>query len=158
MSLHCPKCDSERSSVVDSRSDGSSIRRRRECGECDLRFTTYERVELALPMVVKKDDRREPFKRSKIRVGLIRACEKRPVSVEIIDQVVDRIEKRVHELCEKELPSRQVGQFLMEELKGLDKIAYIRFASVYEEFSDVKDFKNALSNLDETKQNIARVK
>src|SRR5262245_50505514 len=135
--MRCPKCTSDTLSVIDSRGDGNSIRRRRQCGKCGFRFTTFERIELALPMVIKKDGRREPFDRAKIRGGLVRACEKRPVSIEIIDKTVEAIEHRVHELCVKEISSRQIGDFVIEPLKGIDKIAYVRFASVYREFSDV---------------------
>lgn len=146
--MRCPKCDCDRSSVIDSRSDGSQIRRRRECQECNYRFSTFERIEYSLPMVIKKDDRREHFDRSKVRAGLVRACEKRPVSVESIDACVDAIERRLQALCEKEVPSRAIGDFVMEELKKLDQIAYVRFASVYREFSDVSQFVDTLQSLD----------
>ena len=146
--MHCTKCNSERLSVVDSRSDGQSIRRRRECQDCGVRFTTFERIELSLPMVIKKDGRREPFDREKIKSGLLRACMKRPVSMETIDQTVESIEKKIAELCEKEVGSRLVGDYVMNALRELDKIAYIRFASVYREFSDVREFVDALSTLD----------
>lgn len=145
--MECPKCGSDKLSVVDSRGDGNAIRRRRECQSCATRFTTFERVELSLPMVVKKDDRREPFSREKVMSGLLKACEKRPVSMELIERTVDDIERRISELCEKEIPSRQVGDLLMEALKGIDTIAYVRFASVYREFSDVKQFVDTLKNL-----------
>lgn len=147
--MKCSKCDCERSSVVDSRNDGNQIRRRRECQECGYRFSTYERIEYQLPMIIKKDGRREAFNRAKIRSGLVKACEKRPVSVAVIDKSVDAIERRVQALCEKELPSRQIGEFLMEELKTLDKIAYVRFASVYREFSDISQFVDTLASLNE---------
>ena len=145
--MHCTRCNSEKLSVIDSRSDGQSIRRRRECQDCGVRFTTYERIELALPMVIKKDGRREAFDRQKIRNGLLRACMKRPVSMEAIDETVDGIEKRIAELCEKEVQSLLIGDYLMDELRKLDKIAYIRFASVYREFSDVNQFVETLSTL-----------
>ena len=145
--MRCPKCESERSSVVDSRGDGNSIRRRRACQECEFRFTTYERVEMSLPMVVKKDGRREAFDRDKLRGGLLRACEKRPISVEVIDATVENIERKLQELCLKEIESRRIGDFLMEELKELDTIAYVRFASVYREFSDVNQFVDTLESL-----------
>lgn len=146
--MRCPKCTSDRSSVVDSRSDGDAIRRRRECQACGLRYTTWERIELALPMVIKKDGRREPFDRLKVRGGLVRACEKRPVSIEVIDQTVEAIERRIHELYVKEIESRQVGDYVMDALRGLDQIAYVRFASVYREFSDVSQFVDTLQSLD----------
>lgn len=145
--MDCPKCGSENLSVVDSRGDSNAIRRRRECQDCSTRFTTYERIELSLPMVVKKDDRREPFSRDKVTSGLMKACEKRPVSMEVIEQTVDSIERTVSELCEKEISSRQVGDLLMEALKGIDTIAYVRFASVYREFSDVNQFMDTLKTL-----------
>ena len=145
--MRCPKCSSERSSVVDSRGDGDSIRRRRECQECAFRFTTFERVELSLPLVVKKDDRRESFDRAKVRAGLLRACEKRPVSIEQIEDTVEGIERRLCELGMREIASRQIGDLVMEALRGLDKIAYVRFASVYREFSDVSQFVDTLQSL-----------
>lgn len=145
--MRCPKCASDHSAVIDSRGDDDAIRRRRECQECSARFTTYERIELSLPMVIKKDNRREPFDRNKLRAGIVRACEKRPVSMSAIDSTVDSIERRVSELCLKEIPSRQIGDFLMEALRDLDKIAYVRFASVYREFSDVSQFVDTLESL-----------
>ena len=146
--MQCPKCSSDNSSVIDSRGDGEAIRRRRECDACGYRFTTFERVELALPMIVKKDGRREPFDREKVRGGLLKACEKRPVAIETIDLTVEAIERQLHELCEKEVSSRQVGDLLMEHLKKLDQIAYVRFASVYREFSDVSQFVDTLQSLE----------
>ncbi len=147
--MRCPKCASERSSVVDSRGEGNSIRRRRACQACGFRFTTFERTEITRPMVIKKDGRREPFDREKIKAGLIRACEKRPVSMEMIDRTLETIETKIHELCVKEIPSREIGDFLMDALKSMDKIAYVRFASVYREFSDVHQFVDTLQSLDE---------
>lgn len=146
--MRCAKCGSDRSGVVDSRGDGDAIRRRRECQACGFRFTTFERIELSLPMVIKKDDRREAFDRAKLKAGLVRACEKRPVSMETIDRTVEAIEYRIHELCVKEISSRQIGAYLMDSLKEIDKIAYVRFASVYREFSDVSQFVDTLQSLD----------
>ena len=145
--MRCLKCGSDKSSVIDSRSDGDAIRRRRECQQCQNRFTTIERLELSLPMVIKKDERRQPFDRNKIRLGLIRACEKRPVSIEHIDQTVDAIEQKVSEMQEKEIQSQLIGELVIEALKGLDKIAYVRFASVYREFSDLNQFVETLKDL-----------
>jgi transcriptional repressor NrdR len=145
--MFCPKCNSEKTSVTDSRSDGGAIRRRRECSDCGFRFTTYERVELTLPMIIKKDGSRENFDREKIRKGLRRACEKRPVSIEAIDAAVEAIEKRAQELCQKEVDSRELGELVMDELRKMDKIAYVRFASVYREFSDVSQFVDTLKSL-----------
>lgn len=147
--MKCPKCTSENLSVVDSRSDGEAIRRRRECQSCNFRFSTYERIELSLPALVKKDGRREAYDSAKIRAGLLKACEKRPVSRDAIETTVDLIERRVQELHVKELPSRQIGDFVMEALRGLDKIAYVRFASVYREFSDVNQFVDTAESLRE---------
>ena len=147
--MRCPKCGLDRSSVLDSRADGTSIRRRRECQACQYRYTTYERVELALPAVIKKDGRREPYERQKIRAGIVRACEKRPVSMEEIDRVVEALETRIGELCLREIPSRQIGDLVVEALRSVDKVAYIRFASVYREFSDVNQFVDALQGLDD---------
>jgi transcriptional repressor NrdR len=145
--MFCPKCNSDKTSVTDSRSDGGAIRRRRECQECGYRFTTYERVELVLPAVIKKDGRREVFDREKIRGGLRRACEKRPVSTETIDAAVETIERKLQEMCLREVDSRIVGEAVIEELRKMDKIAYVRFASVYREFSDVSQFVDALESL-----------
>ncbi len=148
--MRCPKCGSEGSSVVDSRSDGTVTRRRRECQDCRFRFSTLERIEYVLPMVVKKDGRRESFEREKVRAGILRACEKRPISIETIDMEVEGLERRLQAMFIKEIPSRQVGDLIMEVLKRLDKIAYVRFASVYREFSDVSQFVDTLKSLDET--------
>jgi transcriptional repressor NrdR len=145
--MYCPKCNSDKTSVTDSRSDAGAIRRRRECGECGYRFTTFERVELAFPVVIKKDGSRENYDREKIRGGLRRACEKRPVSMETIDAAVEAIEKRIQELCQKEVESRLLGELVMDELRKIDKIAYVRFASVYREFSDVSQFVDTLESL-----------
>jgi transcriptional repressor NrdR len=135
--------------VIDSRlsKDGLIIRRRRECEGCGKRFTTYERVEEPLPAVVKKDGRREPFDRAKIAAGIKKACEKRPVSTETIDSVVDRIERWALEYGEPEIQSKAIGERVMKELQGLDEVAYVRFASVYRSFKDIGEFMNELSEL-----------
>lgn len=145
--MKCGRCESTKSSVIDSRSDGDSIRRRRECEVCGFRFTTFERVELSLPMIVKKDGRREPFERTKLAAGFVRACEKRPVSIEQIERAVDQIEYKLHELGSKEISSLALGDYVMDALKSIDKIAYVRFASVYREFSDVSQFTETLKGL-----------
>jgi transcriptional repressor NrdR len=145
--MQCPKCQSEKLSVIDSRGDTGSIRRRRECSRCSFRFTTYERIERALPIVVKKDRTREPFARRKIRDGVMRAFEKRPVSTEFVDQLVDKIETAVHNLCIKEIESRAIGTLVVDVLKDIDPIAYIRFASVYQEFSSIEQFMDILASL-----------
>lgn len=146
--MRCSRCGSEKLSVIDSRSDGgSSIRRRRECQECSYRFTTFEKVAYELPLVIKKGGGREPFSRDKVRIGIMRACEKRPVSVETIEEVLDRIEVALQESHCKEVTSEAVGELVMVELQGVDQIAYVRFASVYREFSDVNQFVDTLKNL-----------
>ena len=154
--MRCPRCGSADSAVVDTRNDGSEVRRRRRCESCDYRFTTYERIELSLPMVVKKDGRREQFDRNKLRAGLVRACEKTPVSMDSIDKTVESIEAQIVESYSKEIPSRQIGDYLMEALKGLDKVAYVRFASVYREFSDISQFVDTLRSLNPKAQPTAK--
>ncbi len=145
--MKCPKCGAERSSVVDSRGEVRAIRRRRECQECGFRYTTFERIEAPMPLVLKKDGRREPFDMEKVKAGLLRACEKRPVSAEEIDALLGRIEQQIQEQCLKEILSVKVGDLVMEELKELDHIAYVRFASVYREFSDINQFVETLKSL-----------
>lgn len=147
--MRCPFCRTPDTRVVDSRllKAGAVIRRRRRCDRCQRRFTTYEQVDELLPMVVKKDGRREPFDRSKIVSGLKRACEKRPVSVETIDALADRIERELEERGDKEVPSRLIGEAVMRELHALDAVAYVRFASVYREFKDVHEFMRELEEL-----------
>lgn len=147
--MKCPYCDQLEDKVVDSRMarEGEIIRRRRECLGCKRRFTTYERIEESLPMVVKKDGRREPFDRNKILAGLKRACEKRPISTDALESVADRIEKRVQELGETEVEARVIGEEVMRELHQLDQIAYVRFASVYREFKDIDQFMDELKSL-----------
>jgi transcriptional repressor NrdR len=147
--MRCPFCRDLENRVVDSRlgKDGEAIRRRRHCERCGRRFTTYERVEDALPVVVKKDGRREPFERSKIVSGLKRACEKRPVSVDTIEGLADKIERQLQEGGDREVASRVIGEALMRELHELDAVAYVRFASVYRSFRDVREFMRELEEL-----------
>jgi len=147
--VKCPFCDEVEDKVVDSRmaKEGELIRRRRECLGCKRRFTTYERVDEILPVVVKKDGRREAFDRTKILSGLKKACEKRPISTATIEAVADRIEKRIQEMGETEIESRIVGEELMKELHQLDQVAYVRFASVYREFKDIDQFMDELRTL-----------
>ena len=135
--------------VVDSRlsPDGVSIRRRRECGGCEHRFTTYERVEVSLPYIIKKDGSRVPFAREKVAAGVRRACEKRPVSVEAIEAFVDRLEYKLQGIGEKELSSRVIGEEVMDFLRDVDEVAYVRFASVYRSFRDVGEFMQELKEL-----------
>jgi transcriptional repressor NrdR len=147
--VKCPFCDELEDKVVDSRmaKEGEVIRRRRECLGCKRRYTTYERVEEILPVVVKKDGRRESFDRAKIIAGLKKACEKRPISTGTIEAVTDRIEKRIQEMGETEIESRVVGEEVMKELHQLDQVAYVRFASVYREFKDIEQFMDELKSL-----------
>src|SRR5271167_4537953 len=147
--MRCPFCRNRNNRVVDSRmsNDGMMIRRRRMCSACKRRFTTYERVEEAAPMVVKKDGRREPYDRSKIVAGLKKACEKRPVSMETIEQVADRVEAAVLERGEREIPSSFIGSAVMNELHEIDQVAYVRFASVYRSFKDIDEFMHELEDL-----------
>ena len=147
--MQCPMCRAPDSRVVDSRlaKEGDAIRRRRHCEGCGHRFTTYERIELTLPMVVKKDGRRQPFDRARIVSGLTRACEKRPVSVDQIDAVASQIERQAMERGESEITSRDVGESVMRALHDLDAVAYVRFASVYREFRDVHEFMRELEDL-----------
>lgn len=147
--MKCPFCDKLEDKVVDSRMarEGEVIRRRRECLSCKRRYTTYERVEESLPIVVKKDGRREPFDRTKILSGLKKACEKRPISTATIEAVTDRIEKRVQEMGDAEIQSRTIGGEVMKELHQLDQVAYVRFASVYREFKDIDQFMDELKAL-----------
>ena len=147
--MKCPFCHDLENRVIDSRltKDDIVIRRRRECTKCQRRFTTYERVEEVLPLVVKKDDRREVFDRLKIVTGLKKACEKRPVSAAAIEQAADRVERVVQDRAEKEVPSSVIGEALMRELHKLDQVAYVRFASVYRSFQDVGEFMRELQDL-----------
>lgn len=152
--MKCPFCDHLDDKVVDSRlaREGQLIRRRRECLSCKRRYTTYERIEETQPVVVKKDGRREPFDRQKILAGLKKACEKRPIKTDDIEVVTDRIEKRVQEKGETEVPSRTIGEEIMRELRDLDQVAYVRFASVYRDFKDIDQFMNELRSLARDKQ------
>lgn len=147
--MKCPFCDGIEDKVVDSRmaKEGEVIRRRRECLACKRRYTTYERVEDCLPMVVKKDGRREPFDRLKILSGIKKACEKRPISTATIEAVTDQVEKQLQELGETEIPSRIIGEEVMRQLHQLDQVAYVRFASVYREFKDIDQFMDELKAL-----------
>ena len=147
--MKCPFCSEVDTQVIDSRvnEQGNSIRRRRRCSACEKRFTTYEHVELSLPQIVKQDGRREEFCRDKLLHSFTRALHKRPVPVEFIDQAVERIVTKILANGEREISSRDLGALVMYELKKLDKVAYIRFASVYRSFSDVEDFNNAIKDL-----------
>jgi transcriptional repressor NrdR len=150
--VKCPFCRDLENKVIDSRlsKDGDIIRRRRECLRCQRRFTTYERVEEMLPMIVKKDGRREVYDRLKVISGLKKACEKRPVSMEMIEQTGDRIERMLQERGEKEVSASVIGEAIMKALYDLDKVAYVRFASVYRSFEDVNEFMRELKDLIQT--------
>ena len=152
--MRCPYCTSLENKVVDSRmgKEGESIRRRRECLKCEGRFTTYERVEEVLPLVIKKDGRREPFDRLKILNGLKKACEKRPVSVEAMETTVADIEKSLQDKGLKEIPSTIIGEEVMDHLHLLDEVAYVRFASVYRSFKDINEFMTELKDILSSKE------
>ncbi len=147
--MRCPFCGNLEDKVVDSREakDGDSIRRRRECLGCERRFTSYERIDEIPYMVVKKDGRREKFERGKIMSGLMRASEKRPISAMQLEEIVDKVENFVQDSADRERPTSEVGKIIMRELKKLDKVAYVRFASVYLEFEDISEFMNELKYL-----------
>ncbi|MGB4599186.1 MAG: transcriptional regulator NrdR [Trichlorobacter sp.] len=147
--MKCPFCGNPDSKVVDSRPDkgGAAIRRRRECESCAKRFTTHERIEEMLPLICKKDGRREPFDRLKVVSGIKKACEKRPVSIEEIERMADRLEARLQESSEREIPASQVGEWIMKELHDTDEVAYVRFASVYRSFKDISEFMDELQEL-----------
>ena len=147
--MTCPFCGYNQDRVIDSREskEGDVIRRRRQCLGCERRFTTYERSDEIPYMVVKKDGRREKFDRQKVLTGLLKACEKRPVPMSKLAEVVDAVEARLADSPEREMPTTEIGEMLMERLKALDNIAYVRFASVYRDFQDVEAFLNELKNL-----------
>jgi transcriptional repressor NrdR len=146
--MKCVYCGSEESKVIDSRnSDDHSIRRRRECLKCGRRYTTYETIETTPILVIKNDGSRQSFDASKIKNGIIKACEKRPVSMSQIDEIVDGIEKQIQNKLTQEIRSSQLGEMVMEELKKLDEVAYVRFASVYRQFKDLESFKKLLENM-----------
>ena len=152
--MKCPFCTTDDTRVLDSResNEGAVIRRRRECPQCKRRFTTYERVEELNPVVVKKDGRRESFDRDKLLHGLKKACEKRPVSVTQVEQLVTDIERRLQEMGEKEVSSTAIGEEVMKRLPALDEVAYVRFASVYRSFRDIAEFMDELKDIIETQR------
>lgn len=147
--MHCPFCGADDTKVIDSRlvADGDSVRRRRECQTCGERYTTFETAELVMPRVVKSNGSREPFNEQKLRNGLQKALEKRPVSIEEMDSALNRITHRLRATGERELPSREVGEAVMAELRTLDGIAYVRFASVYRDFQDISEFQAEIQKL-----------
>jgi transcriptional repressor NrdR len=147
--VHCPFCGADDTKVIDSRlvAEGDAVRRRRQCQVCDERFTTFETAELVMPRVVKRDGTREPFDEAKLRRGLTRALEKRPVSIEQIESAINRIMHQLRSTGERELPSLAVGEAVMNELRGIDAVAYVRFASVYRDFQDVSEFEKEIKSL-----------
>jgi transcriptional repressor NrdR len=147
--MNCPFCGHKQDRVVDSREskEGDVIRRRRQCLECERRFTTYERIDEVPYMVVKKDGRREKFDRQKVLAGLLKACEKRPIPMARLSEVVDEVEGKLAESADREVTTIKIGELIMERLRALDKIAYVRFASVYRDFQDVEAFLNELKDL-----------
>lgn len=156
--MKCPFCNHPDTQVVETREseDGGFIRRRRRCGGCDKRFTTYERPEVSFPTVVKRDGRRIEYERTKLQGSFQIALRKRPVSTELIDAAIERIEDRLLNLGQREIDSSRLGELVMDELKGLDKVGYIRFASVYRSFEDVDDFKNIMDEVRSPKAKAAR--
>jgi transcriptional repressor NrdR len=147
--MKCPFCSKDNTRVIDSRpaDENNSIRRRRQCDECQRRFTTYEKVETIPLVVIKKDNNREPYDRSKIEAGVFRSCHKRPISVDQITSLVDEVETIIFNREDKEIPSHVIGEILMNKLKDLDPVAYVRFASVYREFKDVSTFMDELKKI-----------
>ena len=152
--MTCPFCGHKEDKVIDSREskEGELIRRRRECLQCERRFTTYERIDEIPYMVVKKDGRREKFDRQKVMTGLLKACEKRPVGMGRLAELIDDVESRLSESADRELSTTEIGELLMDKLSGIDKIAYVRFASVYRDFQDVEAFLSELKDLMRTKR------
>jgi transcriptional repressor NrdR len=147
--MKCPFCSFADNRVIDSRlgKEGNSIRRRRECLQCERRFTTYERVEEILPLIVKKDGRRQPFDRLKVIAGMQRACEKRPVSIATIEDIVDQLERQLQESGDREVDSSRIGKAVMDALHEIDEVAYVRFASVYRQFKDINEFMAELKDI-----------
>ena len=149
--MHCPFCGTQDTKVIDSRlvADGASVRRRRECNHCKERFTTFETAELVMPRVIKTDGSREPFNEDKLRNGLLRALEKRPVSLELMEQAINKIKSSIRATGEREISSNFVGSLVMENLKQIDKVAYVRFASVYRSFEGIREFGEEIARLND---------
>lgn len=149
--MHCPFCGTQDTKVIDSRlvADGASVRRRRECSDCRERFTTFETAELIMPRVIKSDGSREPFNEDKLRNGLLRALEKRPVSLEAMEQAIQNVKSALRATGEREITSQVIGGFVMDNLKAIDKVAYIRFASVYRAFDDIREFGEEIARLND---------
>lgn len=149
--MHCPFCNAEDTKVIDSRlvADGNQVRRRRECITCAERFTTFETAELLMPRLIKQKGEREPFNEDKLRAGMLKALEKRPVSLEQVDEAISRICHRLRASGEREVPSKMVGELVMDELRRLDEVAYVRFASVYRSFKDLNEFREAIDSIEQ---------
>jgi transcriptional repressor NrdR len=149
--MYCPFCGHEETKVIDSRlaGEGRQIRRRRQCGDCNERFTTFESAELVMPRLIKSDNSRQPFDESKLRNSMVRALEKRPVSADDFEQAIGRLIHKLRTMGEREVPSRLIGEMVMEELRELDEVAYVRFASVYRSFQDVTEFQDEIRRLQE---------
>ncbi len=152
--MHCPFCQAQDTKVIDSRlvGDGSQIRRRRECELCQARFTTFETADLALPRIIKSDGERQPFNGTKLKAGMLRALEKRPLSSEEVDAVFGNVLTQIRQLGEREIPSRMLGEIVMKSLKSIDQVAYVRFASVYRDFQDIEEFAQEISTLSKEKK------
>ena len=152
--MHCPFCQAQDTKVIDSRlvGDGSQIRRRRECELCQARFTTFETADLALPRIIKSDGERQPFNGTKLKAGMLRALEKRPLSSEEVDAVFGNVLTQIRQLGEREIPSRMLGEIVMKSLKSVDQVAYVRFASVYRDFQDIEEFAQEISTLSKEKK------
>ena len=152
--MHCPFCQAQDTKVIDSRlvGDGTQIRRRRECELCKARFTTFETADLALPRIIKSDGERQPFNGTKLKAGMLRALEKRPLSSEEVDAVFGNALTQIRQLGEREIPSRMLGEIVMKSLKSVDQVAYVRFASVYRDFQDIEEFAQEISTLSKEKK------
>jgi len=152
--MHCPFCQAQDTKVIDSRlvGDGTQIRRRRECELCKARFTTFETADLALPRIIKSDGERQPFNGTKLKAGMLRALEKRPLSSEEVDAVFGNVLTQIRQLGEREIPSRMLGEIVMKSLKSVDQVAYVRFASVYRDFQDIEEFALEISTLSKEKK------
>lgn len=152
--MHCPFCNAVDTKVIDSRlvADGNQVRRRRECITCAERFTTFETAELVMPRLVKQNGEREPFNEDKLRAGILKALEKRPVAIELVDEAVSRINHRLRASGEREVPSKTVGELVMAELRELDEVAYVRFASVYRSFKDLNEFREEIDRISQTNE------
>ena len=152
--MHCPFCQAQDTKVIDSRlvGDGTQIRRRRECELCKARFTTFETADLALPRIIKSDGERQPFNGTKLKAGMLRALEKRPLSSEEVDAVFGNVLTLIRQLGEREIPSRMLGEIVMKSLKSVDQVAYVRFASVYRDFQDIEEFAQEISTLSKEKK------